>query len=189
MASPRIKGEAPVDGALAPGISELRANLLIGLADSDRPSVAVTSPHEQENGRRVAAHLATALAQTGRRVLLVDADVTPGTSVADQPSLDTLSPDLTVLTADAVVKGDAALLVAAPFLRELDSRRADYDIVIVACSPLLEVPETRTVAAACSGALLVVTDGQSRRDDAVRAAAILRSAGVRTLGAVVQSSA
>jgi Mrp family chromosome partitioning ATPase len=50
---------------------------------------------------------------------------------------------------------------------------------------VLDVPEARAVAAACSGTLLVVADGESRRDDAVYAAQVLRESKVRLLGAVV----
>jgi tyrosine-protein kinase Etk/Wzc len=178
-----------VDGELAADISELRANVLVELAGSEKPILAVTSPNCREDRRRVAAHLAASLAQTGRRVLLVDADVTPDAPVLDEHVPSELGPGLTAIATEAVAKGDPTRLAAAHFLADLDARRAQFDFVVVACPPLLDVAEARTVAAACSAALLVVVDGESRRDQAVRAAAVLRGARVRVLGAVVQRRA
>jgi len=200
MAEARIAAELPVEGALAAGIAELRANVIIALGDTSQPAIAVTSATGAENRRRVAAHLAAALAATGRRVLLLDADVAAATALvssrgvplnAPTPATPAAAPvphasGVACLTADAVSASNPALLVSVPFRQALEQARATYDLLVLACPAILEVAEARAIAALCTGALVVVTQGSPQRSEALRAAAILQDAGVRALGAVIQ---
>ena len=64
----------------------------------------------------------------------------------------------------------------------------DHDLVVVACPPVLDVAETRAVAAACTGAVLVASQRTSRRDSTVQAAQVLREAGARLLGVALRRS-
>ena len=184
MADPRILAELPDGEALAEGFTELRANALVALGERAHAVVTVTSPHAEEPRRHVAAHLAAALAQTGRRVLLVDADV-DDTAGEGASEAQTVPDNLSVLTAEAVRAGDPALLSGAVFLAWLGGEAEAHDLVIVAGPPLLDVPDGRTLAARADGVLLTVVHARTNRDDAIRARAILREAGANLLGAVV----
>lgn len=184
MADPRILTDLPSGEALADGFVELRANMLVALGDRAHAVVTVTSPHSDEPRRHVAAHLAAALAQTGRRVLLVDADV-DGTGGDGGPEEHVVPDRLSVVTAEAVRADDAALLSGASFMAWLRGEAARHDVVIVAGPPLLDVPDGRAVAARADGVLLTVAHARTNRDDAIRARAILREGGAKLLGAVV----
>ncbi len=184
MADPRILAELPDGEGLAEGFTELRANTLVALGDTAHAVVTVTSPHAEEPRRHVAAHLAAALAQTGRRVLLVDADV-DGEKSEGSPETHTVPDHLSVLTAEPVRAGDAALLSGAVFLDWVWAEAGRHDLVVVAGPPLLDVPDGRAVAARADGVLLTVVHARTNRDDAIRARAILREAGAKLLGAVV----
>ncbi len=184
MADPRILAELPDGEALAEGFTELRANTLVALGGRAHAVVAVTSPHSGEPRRHVAAHLAAALAQTGRRVLLVDADV-DDTASGGESEAHTVPDNLSVVTAEAVRAGDPALLSGAVFLAWLRGEAEAHDLVVVAAPALLDVPDGRTLAARADGVLLTVVHARTNRDDAIRARAILREAGANLLGAVV----
>ncbi len=184
MADPRILADLPVGEALADGFVELRANTLVTLGERPHAIVAVTSPHSEEPRRHVAAHLAAALAQTGRRVLLVDADV-DGTGGDGGPEEHIVPDRLSVLTAEAVRADDAALLSGTASLAWLRGEARQHDLVVVAAPPLLDVPDGRAVAARADGVLLAVVHARTNRDNAIRARAILREAGANLLGAVV----
>ena len=162
----------------------MRANALVAMGERAHSIVTVTSPHSAEPRRHVAAHLAAALAQTGRRVLLVDADV-DGVASEGESEAHTVPANLSVLTAEAVRAGDPALLSGAVFLAWLRGGAEAHDLVIVAGPPLLDVPDGRTLAARADGVLLAVVHARTNRDDAIRARAILREAGANLLGAVV----
>lgn len=184
MADPRILADLPSGEDLADGFVELRANVLVTLGDRANAVVTVTSPHAQEPRRHVAAHLAAALAQTGRRVLLVDADV-DGTGGDGGPEEHVVPDRLSVVTAEAVRADDPALLSGAASLAWLRGEATRHDVVIVAGPPLLDVPDGRALAARTDGVLLTVVHVRTNRDDAIRARGILRESGANLLGAVV----
>jgi succinoglycan biosynthesis transport protein ExoP len=184
VADPRILTDLPTGEALADGFVELRANTLVALGDRPHAVVAVTSPHSREPRRHVAAHLAAALAQTGRRVLLVDADV-DGAGAAGESKPHRVSGQLAVVTASAVTAGNPALLSGAVLLAWLREEAKAHNLVIVAAPPLLDVPDGRALAALADGVLLTVVHARTNRDDAIRARAILREAGAKLLGAIV----
>ena len=163
---------------------ELRANTLVALGERNHAVVTVTSPHTEEPRRHVAAHLAAGLAQTGRRVLLVDADVDGAVSDGESEA-HTVPDHLAVVTAEALREGDSALLSGAAFLDWLHNEAQAHDLTIVAAPPLLDVPDVRPLAARADGVLLTVVHARTNRDDAIRARAILREAGANLLGAVV----
>lgn len=162
----------------------MRANALVALGERAHAIVTVTGPHAEEPRRHVAAHLAAALAQTGRRVLLVDADV-DDTAGEGESEAHTVPANLSVLTSEAVRAGDPALLSGTVFLAWLRGEATRHDMVIVAAPPLLDVPDGRAVAARADGVLLTVVHARTNRDDAIRTRAILREAGANLLGAVV----
>ena len=175
------------DGTLADGISELRSNVLIALIDVKHPLIAVTSPHAGEDRHHISTQLATAVAQTGRQVLLLNADVTLDIETSTSPEPERQDAQLTILTTAAVRSGNAALLITEAFRDDLNNRREQFDIVIVLCPPMLDIPETRAVASICDGTLLVVQHGRSHRDDSARAAMVLDAAGAHPLGAVIHN--
>ena len=165
-----------------PGIDELRTNVLVALAETSHPLVAVTSPRADTRRLDVAAALAASVEQTGRRVALVDADVS-------EPREGSTVPTSTATTVTpAISESNPALLVAEDFQRLLADTAAANDLVVVACPPVLDVAETRAVTAACTATVLLASRRTSRRDSTVQAARVLREAGARLLGVALRRS-
>ena len=165
-----------------PGIDELRTNVLVDLANTPHPLVAVTSPRDDTRRLDVAAALAASAERTGRRVALVDADVAVPRDGAATDS------NTAAITSQAVSESNAALLVSEDFQRLLADTAAANDLVVVACPPVLDVAETRAVTAACTATVLVASQRTSRRDSTVRATKVLRAAGARLLGVALRAS-
>ena len=190
MAEPRIFGDLPKNESLPKAFSELRANTLIALGDQQHALVAVTSPNHTEPRRHVAAHLAIAISQTGRRVLLVDGD-TDGEHQSGQhhdwiePAAHVVSDSLSVVTSQAVTVNDSTLLSSQASIAKLRTQAAQYDILILAAPPVLNVADTRALTSVADGTLLVVAHGTSNREDSVRASEILRRTNANLLGAVI----
>ena len=175
-------GQSGGSDAAMPGIDELRTNVLVALADTPHSLVAVTSPRADTRRLDVAAALATSVEQTGRRVALVDADVS-------EPRDGSAAPAGTATkTAPAVSESNAALLVAESFQQLLADTADANDLVVVACPPVLDVAETRAVTAACTATVLLASQRTSRRDSTVQAARVLREAGARLLGVALRRS-
>ena len=174
--------QSGVGNADMPGIDELRTNVLVALADTPHSLVAVTSPRADTRRLDVAAALAASVEQTGRRVALVDADVS---EPRDGPAVPA---NAATITAPAVAESNAALLAAEAF-RDLLADTADAnDLVVVACPPVLDVAETRAVTGSCTATVLLASRRTSRRDSTVQAARVLREAGARLLGVALRRS-
>lgn len=164
------------------GIAELRTNILVALQGTTNFLIAMTSPDADVTRRDAATALAASLIHTGRRVALIDADVTNRCDRSDVESR------VSMIIAPAVTESNAALLVAEDFHLILASTAAANDLAIVLCPPVLEVAETRVIAAACNGTVIVASERTSRRDRTVRAVDLLRTAGAQILGIVLRRS-
>lgn len=168
-----------------------------GPAGTDGRVLLVTSAGSGAGKTTTALLLARSLAQCGRRVLLVDADLrnpslSSGSHMAGRPGLlDVLrAPEgsraivrLEGDTLDLLAAGtayrveDSELLTNGRFAACLARWRAEYDLVILDSPPLLAVADARILANQVDGYVLVVRDDHCQRADVNSALACL--SGVR----------
>ena len=202
-------------GMRAESFRSLRTNLR-HLHETDAAQcLVVTSALPREGRTSVAVNLALTIAQSHRRVLLIDADLRRP-AVADRLGLDTehgLSDvllgeqkmvdairsmsaetwkDDTVL--DVLGSGrlapDPGELFARPVMTEiLDDARKRYDFVIIDTPPLLPVTDAALLAAQSDGTLLVVNARSTTERDFEESQTALRLAGARVHGVVFNAVA
>ena len=194
-------------GEAGPGvIRTLRANLT--LADLDRPSrrLVVTSPSAGSGATETACSIASGLARDGHRVILVEADLRRPqvcghlllphsghglTSVLarQQPLDEVLVPRLegmlVVLPAGPLPPDPAALLGSRQMADLLTDLSATFDYVILAGPPLLDAPDSVALAGLVDGALVVVRQGRTTRDQLARAGKALAAGRARLIGTVL----
>lgn len=161
----------------------------------------------------VVANLGVACALAGARTILVDADLR-GTSGAaglsalfgqasategiatsilgpedDRkvvlPLVETGVANLLLLPAGARGTNPADLLGADAFAVLLTALRAHADIVLFDAPPIVEVADSRAIAARVDGVLLLVAQGKTRRPRAQAALAALEQVGATVLGVVL----
>jgi tyrosine-protein kinase len=195
----------PPSVAAAESCQLLWARLRFATRDHPLRSLLVTSSVAGEGKTLVAANLAIAAAQAGVRVILVDADLR-------HPSLHELfqvraTPGLTRLLANKHLAVDRVLvptpitglwlvpcgpssaqrgewLVARCTRQRLAELNERADLVIVDSPPVLAVSDASVLTGLTDGTLLVV-DARARAVQVSLAAASLRSAGARLVGAVL----
>lgn len=190
----------------------LRTNLQVALLDLERATVVVTSAREGEGKTSTCAQLARSLAESGKRVVVVDLDLRNpdlhnwfdldnlrGTSdvLVERCRLEeaihrvempvangSTVHGLYVLTAGAAVPNPTELLGGSRSARLLEALATQADIVLVDTPPVLPVADTLVIARMAAGAVLVVNDDTPV--DAARAAkdALVRNH-ARVLGAVL----
>lgn len=171
--------------------------------------VQVSSPEPSSGKSTLSLMLGRSLAQCGKRVLLVDADVlrpslgrvlgirnSPGLMdvLADQPPphdgvRETSIPRLSVLTSgewsDQVELERLANGALSAFLERC---RANFDIVLLDSSPLLGTANGAILSRQVDGTLLAVRERHCKRAALLAALAALSAAGGRLLGTVFVGS-
>ncbi|WP_062345734.1 polysaccharide biosynthesis tyrosine autokinase [Herbidospora yilanensis] len=193
-----------VTGARAEAFRALRTNLRFVGVDGGPRSLLVTSCGTGEGKSTLAINLAVAVAQTGRRVALVDADLRRP-SLAGYLGLDTRSMGLTDVLAGSArvpealqrrhdldvlpsgrVPADPGELAGSPGMhRVLSELATDHDLVVVDAPPLLPVTDACLLATACDGVLLVARAGRTRRESLAQAVARLTRVDARLVGGVL----
>lgn len=170
-------------------------------------TVVVSSSICREGKTSIAMNLAIMLAESGTRVLLVDADLRRP-RVAKYLGLEN-SVGLSGVLSNRVELEDAiqkwgtggklhviasgrpapnpSELLGSPTMEKLISRfESDYEVVVIDTPPLLPVTDPAVLGSKASGVVLVVgADGRTARADLSRAVANLEAVGARLLGVVI----
>ncbi|MEP9415090.1 polysaccharide biosynthesis tyrosine autokinase [Gordonia sp. VNQ95] len=164
---------------------KLRANLGFVNVDSPPRSVLVTSTHAGDGKTTTAINLAIALAESGQRVVLVDADLrkptvssrlsingTVGVSSYlrnDAPLSDLLQPsvleNLSVLASGERPPNPSELLGSDRAQELVSSLEELFDFVVIDMSPTLPVSDAAVMAQWVDGVVFVVRDGSTKKAD------------------------
>ncbi len=170
--------------------------------------VMITSAVGSEGKTSLSSHLATSLARSGLRTLLVDADlrspsvhrlfnlpvasglseVLRGEVDVSAAIADTEVSDLKVLAAGRCDRLTIRLLSQGFLGAVFGSLRDQFDFVIVNTSPILPVADASLVAQEADAVLFSIFSDVSRKAKVCAALQRLESLGVRVLGAVVTGS-
>lgn len=184
----------------------LRMNLAFTSLDRDLACFVVAPPGAEGLDANVAANLAVVMAQSGRQVCLVDADLRRPTlhtlfGVPQEPGVTTLLvsqqeelavplvatgvPGLSILPSGTLPPNPADILGTKKMAVLLDRLKGMADVVILQSPPVTVAVDAAVLAAQTDGLLLVVRTGHTRRDRVEQAKELLERFRVRLLGAVM----
>lgn len=184
----------------------LRMNLAFTSLDHELASLVVASPSASGTSPKAAANLAVVLAQAGRSVVLVDADLRRPSlaelfGIPEEPGLTThmLSvygeeavtpvatsvPKLSLVPSGPLPPNPADILGSQKMTAVLESLKGVADVVVLQAPPVTVAVDASVLAAQTDGLLLVVRAGQTRRDHVEQAQDILERFRVRILGTVL----
>ena len=183
----------------------IRTSLLLG-PESPRV-ITITSPTPGDGKTTVAANLAASLAESGRRTLIVDADlrrprlnevfrVSNSQGLADVLADSYVDPldfavpvsrDLWFLPAGVAAFGGPGLIHEAATQALLERLKREFDVIVVDDPPVLAVSDVRALTSVVDGTILVVRAGVTEPDDAIEAKTLLEEAGAHLLGVVLNS--
>ena len=184
----------------------LAANLQFAYADRQIQTIGVTSAAEGEGKSTTVANLAVALAQSGRRVVVIDADLRrpgqhsvfgierePGLvnfllgdmDAAQVPFQETTVAGVKVLPSGPQPGNTLEALASRRFDQVLGFARAQADFVLVDTPPAGALADAAVVAPRLEGMLLVVSAGKTKRDLARRAREQLERVNANILGVVL----
>jgi tyrosine-protein kinase len=184
----------------------LRTNLRFSGIENPSGALLVTSAGPGEGKTTTAGNLAVAMAQSGRKVVLVDTDLRrpfvhnlfglsndAGLSnlfLDDAATIDavmqpTSVEGLRVITSGHLPPNPAEVLDSKRMTEVIEALRARSDMVIFDSPPVLAVADASILGSRCSGAILVVDTGRSRTEAVRRGADTLRQTNVKLLGVVL----
>lgn len=184
---------------------QLRTNLRYLQPDTDHKVFVVTSSVPGEGKSITTANMAAALAASGLRVALVEADLrrptladvldmTPGAGftgvLTDQVSIDEAfqswgTDGLQVLLAGDIPPNPSELIDSARGAEILDAIRQRFDVTIIDSPPLTAVSDAAALTRQLGGAVLVVGARRVRARELARAVGRLSTIGVKVEGIVV----
>ena len=182
----------------------IRTALLVTAENHDARCVLVSSPEPGDGKSTLISNLAIAMAQSGKRVLLIDADLRRPTihnlfrvsrdiGVTEVLSgeidfLNAIRPTtverLSLLVAGSSPTNPAELLSSPRLNRMLHDAKNEFDFVFVDAPPLLAVSDPCILARHADGMLVVARVGKNTRTSAARVREMVQNQGIAVLGTV-----
>lgn len=186
----------------------LRTALYFSTQGEVHKVIQITSPQASDGKSTLVANLAICIAQSGRKVVLIDADlrkprlhkmfglsstvglasiISQEVKIKDavQP---TQIPGLSIIPCGPRPSNPAELLTAPVFKEFLDTIREEFDYVLIDTPPLLAVSDPSVVAPRVDGVILAIRVSKNGRPNAERAKEILNTLGANVLGVVVNGA-
>jgi capsular exopolysaccharide synthesis family protein len=224
---PTLRTDAPPERTSAAGLDRLlvaffrptstdaeafrgiRTQLYFSIAGRGHQVIQVTSPNPGDGKSVLAANLAISIAQSGKRVVLLDCDfrrprvhqlfhlrhpeVGLASVMAGEAKLESAVqgcevPNLLLMPCGPRPANPAELLTSAKFAEVLAELRAGCDFVVVDSPPVLAVSDPSAVAPRVDAVLLVCRMTKDARPTAERAREQLAAVGARVIGAVVNAA-
>ncbi|MFT5289702.1 MAG: capsular exopolysaccharide synthesis family protein [Planctomycetota bacterium] len=205
------KGKAEIVGRVvltepgslaAEAVRSVRTATAFALGEDGRGIVLITSSISGEGKSISSSNLAIAFAQSGRKTLLVDADLRKpgqngifnligkrglGDAIAGSVTWESavvqgVAGDLDLLPAGGAEMGPAELLESGACRTLFAELREVYDVIIVDSSPVLETAETRMLSNLADVCLFVIRLKKSTGPNARRAVGILQSVDANIIG-------
>src|SRR5438067_713915 len=199
---PHVDSRSPISEAYR----AFRTSLLLASANSPKV-IVITSTFAREGKTTTSINLATVLAQMGKPVLLIDADlrrprlqkVFKGKMnlglvnylAANIPLEDVIQetnvPNLAVVLSGPNPPNPSELLASDRMKSLIHEVRSKFAYVIFDSPPVLAVTDAVVLAASADGVVLCVHGGQTPRDLVQRSSERLRQSNIPVLGAILNN--
>ncbi len=182
----------------------IRTALLVTAESHNARCVMVSSPEPGDGKSTLISNLAIALAQSGKRVLLIDADLRRPTIhnlfrvsreigvtevlTGEIDFLNAVRPTtvdrLSLLVAGSSPTSPAEILSSQRLVQMLRDAKDEFDFVLVDAPPLLAVSDPCILARHVDGVLIVARIGKNTRTSAARVRELVQNQGIVVLGVV-----
>lgn len=201
---PLLTGHDPFS-SIVESFRSLRTSIHYTAIDQQVRTLLVTSSHAREGKSTTSANLAIAMAQEGKRVVLLDGDLRHPTVakifdvdrsvgltnvLAGELSLEAALQEtevkgLRVLGCGPMPPNPAEILSSRAMQALLEELQSYSDLIIVDTPPVLPVTDTQILAGRADGVVLVVEAGETRRGALRQSCQILHQTKVRVMGIVL----
>lgn len=192
------------DYAYEEAIKTLRTNLQF--AGRNVKCILITSCFPNEGKSDVAFQLAKEIANIGKRIVLVDADIRKssfanryrigkpvkglshylcGAVDMEKICYQTDTPSMDMIFAGSLVPNPSELLEEDALGELIHDLREQYDYILIDTPPITNMADAAIVGKWCDGAIFVIEDGRVSYKIAQKAVKSITQSGCRVLGAVL----
>ncbi|WP_027358841.1 GumC family protein [Desulforegula conservatrix] len=189
---------------ISEGYKTVRASLLLSHADSPPKTILVTSMSPDEGKTTTAYNLSISLALTGKKVIIIDADLRRptihkiGNLVNNEGASVYLSgtselfgiqqgpvDGLDIMTSGPVPPNPSELLGSQRFRKLLTFMAQKYDYVIIDSPPLLAVSDTLIISKEVEGTIVIARSGKTKYEALIKGVKRFADINAKLLGIVV----
>lgn len=184
----------------------LRTNIQFSGLDDSLSSIVVTSSEPSEGKSTVLINLAITIAQSGKKVLVIDCDIRRPTVhkklglpnaegltnllIQDKESFDevvltTKVPNLSALTSGPTPPNPAELLGTKRMKSIIRQLTGSFDMVLIDAPPVIAVTDAQILATIAEGTLIVTSYGATEKFGLVKTKELLDKVGAKVLGVVI----
>jgi polysaccharide biosynthesis transport protein len=183
----------------------IRTAMLLSTTNPNDKAFIMTSPLPSEGKSSTVSNLAVTLAQTGKKILIVDADLRKprqhrifkiknlngltnyltGAIEIKELIKPTQVPNLYLINAGPVPPNPAELLGSEKMSSFIDKLKLTFDIVLIDTPPILAVTDPLVLGPRIDGVMLVVWGGHTSREALKRAKEKLDLTKTRCLGVIL----
>lgn len=194
--------------AVREAYKSLRTNIQFLLHKQSCKKLCVVSGTAGEGKSITILNLAISIAESGQRVLLIDADMriptlgrllmekmTPGLSnilaglsTPEDAIRKEIYPNMDIIFSGDIPPNPSELLGSSDMGELLEQVAPDYDYILVDTPPVGLVTDACVLAQNLDGAILLVRQGHARKDEVRQSVRKLQMAGARVLGYVLNAA-
>ncbi len=185
----------------------LRTNIQFSNFDDDMNVILVTSSGPSEGKSTTASNLALAMAETSKRVLLIDCDLRKPSlhkkfNISNNKGLSNLligqhkfndvarkyNENLYILTSGTIPPNPSEMLSSRKMSNFLDEAKSNFDFVILDTPPVIAVTDAQILSTMVGGVLLVIAAGQADIGATQKAKELLDHVKANIIGVVLNKA-
>lgn len=182
----------------------LRTNIQFSTFDKEIQTIVVTSAAPGEGKSTTIGNLAIVMAQSGKKVLLIDCDLRKPSihkkfRITNQAGLTNIllydvdpfdifhkhSDNLYILTTGQLPPNPAEVIASKKLKGFIEKIKDEFDYILIDSPPLIAVTDAQILSRLCDGTILVVSSGEAERETVKRAKDLLNKVNANIIGVVL----
>ena len=183
----------------------LRTNIQFSSFDEQIKTIVVTSSQPYEGKSTIVSNLAITIAQSGKKVLLIDCDLRKPVihkklGLSNNEGLTSIlsgekkleecvkTIDLSnfyVITSGPIPLNPAEVLGSKKMKNLLEDLKESFDMIFIDTPPVIAVTDAQVLASFCDRVALVVSYGETDKNNVIRAKELLVRVGAKIIGVII----